>query len=248
MDDPIFTYGILKYLLDNNIKFTKIIFLENPEITFKRIIILFLVYGPIYFFEFVGAYFWWNIFKEGRIKSLCKSRCLEYCSYSNTQLNEVTILTQNIAPDLIISINCNVLLPDFLLNTAKFGGVNLHHGSLPFYKGLMPVFYSQLARQKKVGSSIHLMNSKFDSGAILIQEEISIIPGENYVKIWKRLNIIGALNLLKILNFFELNSVLPSTIVQESVGCYYSLPSIRLAFKYFIMQCNYKFSSLSRQK
>jgi methionyl-tRNA formyltransferase len=147
----------------------------------------------------------------------------------------------NINPDLILSVNCNVRLPQLLLQKAKFGGVNLHQGSLPSYKGLMPIFYSQLAGEKKVSSSIHIMNSDFDSGEILVQEEIDILPGENYAKIWKKINQVGSANLIKVLSFFEENSRLPSGLRQEVIGRYYSLPSIKLVMYYFFLQMSHKF-------
>jgi folate-dependent phosphoribosylglycinamide formyltransferase PurN len=241
MDDPIFTYGILRDLADSEIRLTKVIFLDNPSITLKRISTLFLVYGPIYFFEFVGAYLWWNLLKGGRVKSLFDSRGIECLSYNSTQLDLVERKLGTIEPELIVSVNCNVRLPQTLLEKAKFGGINLHQGSLPDYKGLMPIFYSQLADEPKVGSSIHIMNSKFDSGEILIKEEIDILPGENYVQIWKKLNRVGSANLIKVLCFFNNNGALPSSKKQELAGRYFSLPSTGLVMSYFFLQLRRKF-------
>lgn len=236
MDDPIFTYGILKELVSSDIQIGIVVFLKNPSITAKRLFILFLVYGPKYFFEFAGAYLWWNIFKGGRVQNLFKSYGISCYSYGDEWLNKLEPLVEAYKPELILSVNCNERLPQSLLRMAKLGGINLHQGSLPLYKGLMPIFYSQLHGVNKVGSTIHIMNSKFDSGNILIQEEISIYPGENYVKIWKKLNQVGSKNLIRLLKFAKKSGELPSGVHQDEVGEYYSLPSIKLAVKYFLLQ------------
>ena len=192
------------------------------------------------------AYIWCNLFKGGRVNSIFEARGIECNEYSRAQIDEVINLMEILTPDLIISVNCNVRLPQLLLSKAKFGGVNMHQGSLPFYKGLMPIFYSQLAGENKAGSSIHIMNSEFDSGEILIQEEVDIFPGENYVKIWKKLNKLGSVNLIKVLSYFEENNDLPRGLRQEVAGKYYSLPSIKLVMQYFFLQVRYKFWRLGK--
>lgn len=246
MEDPIFTYGILNQLVESKIRFRKIIFLDNPSITVKRVFSLFLVYGPKNFIEFVGAYLWWNICKGGRVKLLFESRGEECGFYKATELNEVIKLMERESPDLIVSVNCNIRLPNLLLEKSKFGGINLHQGSLPNYKGLMPIFYSQLAGEKMVGSTVHVMNSQFDSGEILIQKEIQIFPGENYVKIWKKLNIVGSFNLAEVLRYFDENGSLPPSKRQEVSGSYYGLPSLKLVINYFFLQLKNKLLAFKR--
>lgn len=236
MDDPIFTYGVLKDIALSEINFEKVIFLGNPSITYKRILILFFVYGPYHFFKFIFAYLWWNVIRRGRVRSLFESQGVECLYFDKSEIDEVVKLVGQLTPNLILSINCNMLLPQLVLNKATLGGINLHQGSLPEYKGLMPIFYSQLNGESVVGSSIHKMNSSFDSGEILIQEKITIQPGENYVKIWKKLNQVGARNILKLLRIIIIEGSLPLTRTQIDSGSYYSLPSISLALKYYLTQ------------
>lgn len=248
MDEPVFTYSILKKLVDNKISVSEVFFLGNPPITFRRLLVMFFVYGPFQFFSYSLQYFWWNLIKNGRVKALFESTGVPCKSLVRSQMNELVSHALLVKPDLILSVFCNCKLPDELLNCARYGGLNLHQGSLPHYKGLMPLFYAQINGEKTVGSTIHLINSSFDSGKIVVSDEINISPDDGYVTTFNRLNNLGSDNLVFVLRFLENNLKYPKTIAQEQQGSYYSIPSIPLVMKYVWMQMCIKTNKLLRKK
>lgn len=236
MDDPLFTYKILKPIILKKFNIAGIIFLDNPSVTPKKILSLFLIYGPIEFIKFAAAFLYWNILRNGRVKHLSQSKGIDYFTFSNEEMSLVEDLIVSSKPDLILSVNCNALLPNSIVDAAKFGGINLHQGSLPSYRGLMPIFYAQLNNEEAAGSTVHRINSRFDCGDIIIQERIEISSGENYVKIWNEINKIGSLNLIGVLDYISKNNDLPPSKPQIEKGKYYSLPPLRLVIHYFMMQ------------
>jgi folate-dependent phosphoribosylglycinamide formyltransferase PurN len=244
MDDPLYTYSILSRLNDNGVEFSEVCFLGNPRVSMKRIFTLLVVYGPYYFFEFLIYYIWWNLINNGRVNNLYKLKKINCNSFTRENLSEFENLVTNLKPDLIVSVFCNMKINQRVLDIAKFGGINLHQGVLPDYKGLMPIFYAKIRKENKAGSTIHIMNQSFDSGRVLCQELIEINNKENYVDIWKKLNIIGADNLKRVIEVIEKSNSIPNTTEQKDAGRYYSLPSYSMLLKYFIMQLRAKITSV----
>jgi len=232
MDDPWFTFQVFETLLSEKITFHRFYFLANPKLSISRVIKLFLVYGKAQFLKFSLMYLYWNIFRNGKVKMMLNKNNIPFEEYYDSDLNNLCEKINQEECDLIVSINCNRLLPDNILSSAKIGAINLHQGSLPEYKGLMPIFYSLLAGEKTVGSSIHLMNNKFDSGEIISIKYLAVNQKEEYTTLWSKLNIIGSKNLAEIIKKIIQDKSLPLAIKKNEGGKYYGIPTFSQIFKY----------------
>ena len=64
--------------------------------------------------------------------------------------------------------------------TDEFAGriINLHPSLLPKYKGLHAVEQALEAREEETGCTVHFVNEHLDSGAIIKQQTVPILPGE----------------------------------------------------------------------
>ena len=62
----------------------------------------------------------------------------------------------------------------------EFAGriINLHPSLLPKYKGLHAVEQALEAREEETGCTVHFVNEYLDSGAIIKQQTVPILPGE----------------------------------------------------------------------
>ena len=64
--------------------------------------------------------------------------------------------------------------------TDEFAGriINLHPSLLPKYKGLHAIEQAMKAGEDTTGATVHFVNEHLDSGAIIKQQEVPILPGD----------------------------------------------------------------------
>ena len=62
----------------------------------------------------------------------------------------------------------------------EFAGriINLHPSLLPKYKGLHAIEQAMRAGEDTTGCTVHFVNEHLDSGAIIRQQEVPILPGD----------------------------------------------------------------------
>lgn len=102
--------------------------------------------------------------------------------------NELKIL----APDVIVVAAYGKLLPDYVLNTPKYGCVNIHASLLPRWRGAAPIQRCIMAGDKKTGITTMLMDAGLDTGDILETAETEISDTDNFETLHNRLSILGA--------------------------------------------------------
>ena len=64
--------------------------------------------------------------------------------------------------------------------TDEFSGriINLHPSLLPKYKGLHAIEQAMKAGETETGATVHFVNEYLDSGAIIKQQTVPILPGD----------------------------------------------------------------------
>jgi len=108
---------------------------------------------------------------------------------------------QNI-PDLFLVVAYGKILGEDILNMPRFGSLNIHYSLLPKYRGASPVESAILNGEIETGISIQKMKFKMDSGPIIAQEKVSILPDEKASELRTRLIKIGGELLVKTLPDF----------------------------------------------
>jgi len=70
----------------------------------------------------------------------------------------------------------------------KFNGkiINIHPSLLPKYKGLNTHLRALKNKEKNTGCTIHYVNSKLDSGRIILQKKIKILKNDTPITLKKR--------------------------------------------------------------
>ena len=56
--------------------------------------------------------------------------------------------------------------------------INLHPSLLPKYKGLNAIEQAMKAGETETGATVHFVTEELDSGAIIKQQEVPILPGD----------------------------------------------------------------------
>lgn len=107
---------------------------------------------------------------------------------------------KDISYELSIVVAYGKIMPEKLINLPKLGSINIHYSLLPKYRGASPVESAILNGDTETGVTIQQMAFKMDSGAILVQEKVDILPDEKAQDLRKRLIKIGGELLVKFLN------------------------------------------------
>ncbi|MEZ5016667.1 MAG: formyltransferase family protein [Flavipsychrobacter sp.] len=76
--------------------------------------------------------------------------------------------------DIIYSVQYHEILKQVDIDKAKQLAVNLHMAPLPEYRGSNQFSYAIIDGKKEFGTTIHIMDSKIDHGAILFQSRFPI--------------------------------------------------------------------------
>ncbi|MET7425384.1 formyltransferase family protein [Dactylosporangium sp. NPDC005555] len=71
--------------------------------------------------------------------------------------------------DLLVVYGFNWKLPPAVLDTPRFGVLNVHTSLLPKYRGPAPVLWAIRNGDPETGLTIHRMDARFDAGPILAQ-------------------------------------------------------------------------------
>ncbi|MBQ4803320.1 hypothetical protein J8L88_10715 [Aquimarina sp. MMG015] len=85
---------------------------------------------------------------------------------------------KNKNPDLVLVCGFSIKVPEDILAIPTYGFLNVHFGKLPENKGPDPLFWSIKQGKKQTAITIHQMNKDWDTGKILLEQPIPIIPGE----------------------------------------------------------------------
>ncbi|WP_299312414.1 formyltransferase family protein [uncultured Aquimarina sp.] len=81
-------------------------------------------------------------------------------------------------PDLVLVCGFSIKIPKEILAVPKYGFLNVHFGKLPENRGADPLFWSISQGKKQTAITIHQMDENWDTGKILLEQPVPIIPGE----------------------------------------------------------------------
>jgi hypothetical protein len=178
-----------------------------------------------YLFKFLRAY-----------KTLIKDRHSPYASYKlfihpKTHImllqdfkNERTkAFVTALKPDLILSILSKEVIPSDILALPTHGAVNVHPALLPSYKGMSPTFWCMANGETQTGATLHVMDATIDTGAILLQEPISLIKHHTEHSLYMEASRKTASMLMRYLAHRD--SLKPLTLDTSIEPSYFSFPT-----------------------
>ena len=105
----------------------------------------------------------------------------------------------DLKPDLIVTCAYGQIIPEVILNSPKYGCINVHASLLPKLRGGSPLHHALIDGYDKTGVTIMYMDKGMDTGDIITQEEIDILKTDTVGSIHDKLSIMGSELLLKTL-------------------------------------------------
>lgn len=91
-------------------------------------------------------------------------------NYHTPQSIELLRSTQ---PDLGVIYGTNIV-KESVFRIPRLGSINLHQGLVPFYRGGPPVFWELYNGESEVGLTVHVVETKVDSGEVILQERVPL--------------------------------------------------------------------------
>lgn len=117
------------------------------------------------------------------------SHAVDRSGYGTRQAfeGEVLRILDEATPDLVcLAGYMRILSPAFV---ARLRGriLNIHPSLLPKYRGLEPQKRALEAGDSESGCTVHFVDERVDSGAIVLQSEVPILPGDTVESLSRRI-------------------------------------------------------------
>lgn len=108
-----------------------------------------------------------------------------------------------INPDIMVTCAFGQIISQEILDIPKYGVINIHASLLPKYRGSSPIQWCLINGEKKTGITIMRTALAVDSGDILLQKEIDILPDENAGELFDRLAVLGGEAIVEALEIID---------------------------------------------
>jgi len=112
--------------------------------------------------------------RDDAIVEWAEAKGLEVCAPGKALAGSL----EGVAFDWFFSITNLSIIPEAVLEMARFGAVNFHDGPLPAYAGMYTPAWAILNGETEYGVTFHEMTAGVDEGRILVQRRFPIADGE----------------------------------------------------------------------
>ena len=99
-------------------------------------------------------------------------------SFRKIRSKENVEFLKNLDFDVMVTAAYGQILSQEILDIPKHGCINVHASLLPKYRGPAPIQWAIINGEKKTGITTMLTERGVDTGDILLQKEIDILPDE----------------------------------------------------------------------
>ena len=84
------------------------------------------------------------------------------------------------------------MLPEVVWNMPPLGTFNLHASLLPNFRGAAPINWALIQGEQETGVTTFFLQHEIDTGNILFQEKVAILPEDNLGSLYEKLMGLGA--------------------------------------------------------
>jgi methionyl-tRNA formyltransferase len=123
------------------------------------------------------------------------------------------------APDLLVVVAYGLILPPAVLAMPRLGCLNIHGSLLPRWRGAAPIQAAIAAGDREIGITVMYMDEGLDTGDILLQRAIDILPADTGGALHDRLAGVAPETLLESLDLLAKGKA-PRTPQHNAVATY----------------------------
>ena len=158
--------------------------------------------------------------RESEAKALAAKRGLTVHTPEDPNSAQFVRLLEALEADLFAVAAYGHIFGPSLLAAPACGCVNVHASLLPRWRGAAPIQAAILAGDDRTGVTILRMDPGVDTGPLLSQTALTILPDENATSLSQRLADLGAAILIETLPLYLRGQILPRP--QEPSGATYA--------------------------
>ena len=120
--------------------------------------------------------------------------------------------------DLSIVCQYGKIIPKTIIETPKFGTINVHTSLLPKYRGASPIQSALINGETETGVTIMQMDEQMDHGPMLAQEKISIDPDDTYIILSKKMEPVAGKLLIQTISSWIKKEIIPQPQDENQVS------------------------------
>ena len=121
----------------------------------------------------------------------------------------------SLKPDLIVVVAFKIL-PEIIFDIPTFGIFNLHASLLPKYRGAAPINRAIMNGEPETGVTTFFLEKKVDTGNVILQQKIPILPDDNAGSLHDKLSELGAEVVMKTIDLIDKSDKnIPPVIKQD---------------------------------
>ncbi|MDE6473729.1 MAG: methionyl-tRNA formyltransferase [Clostridia bacterium] len=136
------------------------------------------------------------------VKEYAVSKGIKVYQYDRLRRDGVEDI-KAINPDVMITCAFGQIISQEILDIPKYGVLNIHASLLPKYRGSSPIQWCLINGEKVTGVTIMKTALVVDSGDILLQKQLDILPDENAGQLFDRLAVLGGEAIIEALRLIE---------------------------------------------
>jgi methionyl-tRNA formyltransferase len=129
--------------------------------------------------------------KQLGVTELARQHGVPVIESANVNRLETLAWIEALSPSLIASVYLNQRIGRDLLNLTGCRTINIHPALLPRHRGLFPYFWVLADSETETGVTVHYVEEEFDTGAILAQERLAVMPTDTIQSLSYRSALVG---------------------------------------------------------
>jgi methionyl-tRNA formyltransferase len=143
---------------------------------------------------------------ESAVKTFAVKQHLNILQPEKLKSEEFIHTLKNLNADLFIVVAFR-MLPEIVWKMPARGTFNLHASLLPQYRGAAPINWALINGEHTTGVTTFFLKHEIDTGNIIDQKEVKILPEDNLGSLYEKLMNIGAELVVKTVNDLEAGEV-----------------------------------------
>ena len=155
------------------------------------------------------------------VKQLALSRGIPVEQPLSLRNDEAQAMLRSYDLDVLVVVAYGLILPQAVLDMPRHGCLNIHASLLPRWRGAAPIHRAIEAGDSETGVCIMQMDAGLDTGGVVDEARLSILPTETTAQLHDRLAALGAERIVAVLQALADGKTLAAQ-AQPEVGVTYA--------------------------